>query len=136
MSAHAIALPLPATGPRAGGTWIDGYLDFAGRAVHLDAASIGTVVAWYFGVTPRRDAAILALGPGSWRDGRPDREAQAHAAALIERGVSVLLVDLRRSQRSWSCWIGCTRERVIAAAMHYLEDRGYDVDAADVTHAG
>jgi len=124
-----------AAAPRAGATARSGCLDFAGRAVHLDAAAIGPVVAWYFGAKPRRDATLIAVGRRAWRGGRPDVEVQAHAAALIERGDSVLLVDLRRSERPWSRWMGCTRTRIVQAGLDYLEDRGYDVATARVVHA-
>jgi hypothetical protein len=120
---------------RAGATPRRDCLDFAGRSVHLDVAAIGPVVGWYFGTKPRRDATVIAVGRRAWHAGSPDAEIQAHAAALIERGESVLLVDLRRSQRPWSAWIGCTRARVVEAALGYLEDRGYDVQAARVIHA-
>lgn len=148
MNAHAFSSPAPlafdagrnrvrpsAVAPRAGQATQGHRLDFSGRSVHLVAATVGPVVAWYFGVTPRRDATILALGGRAWRDGQPDAHVQAHAAALIEQGVSVLLVDLRRSEHFWSSWIGCTSGRILEAAMAYLEDRGYDVESARVVHA-
>jgi hypothetical protein len=111
------------------------FLDFPGRSVHLDGATVGPVVAWYFGVTPSRDATILAVGGRAWHDGVPGASIQAHAAALIEQGVSVLLVDMRRSEHVWSTWIDCTPERILEAAMAYLEDRGYDVESVRVVHA-
>ena len=121
--------------PRAGQATKRHVLDFSGRSVHLDGATVGPVVAWYFGVTPRRDATVLAVGGRAWRDGVPDAHAQAHAAALIEQGVSVLLVDMRRSEHMWSTWIDCTPERILDAALAYLEERGYDAESARVVHA-
>ena len=148
MNAHALSPPSPVafestarlarpqTGvpSRAGVPAASGRLDFAGRSVNLHAADVGLVTAWYFGVTPRRDATVMALGRRAWRNGQPHTSAQAHAVALIECGVSVLLVDMRRSERPWSGWIGCTRERIIGAALEYLEDRGYSV-STPVTYA-
>jgi len=145
MSTHAISSPRIATSPRrnaapdtpvrAGGAVREGVLDFAGRSVQLDGGGIGCTTGWYFGVTPRRDATVLAVSARAWRAGEPDAPTQAHAAELIRRGVSVLIVDLRRTEFPWSAWIGCTRERVMEAAIGYLEDRGYDVDSIDVAHA-
>jgi len=121
--------------PRAAPATHRHFLDFSGRSVHLDGANVGPVVAWYFGVTPCRDVTILAVGGRAWHDGVPGAQAQAHAAALIEQGVSVLLVDMRRSEHVWSTWIDCTPERILDAAKAYLEDRGYDVESARVVHA-
>ena len=149
MNAHAFSSPSPVAfestarlapprnriASRAGVSAASGMLDFAGRSVHLHAADVGPVIAWYFGVKPRRDATVIALGRRAWRNAQPEADAQAHAATLIERGVSVLLVDMRRSQRPWSGWIGCTRERVIRTALEYLEDRGYDVASTRVIDA-
>lgn len=148
MNAHAVASPARLAfdsrrhlararglAPRAGQATNRHFLDFSGRSVHLDGANVGAVVAWYFGVTPRRDATILAVGGRAWHDGVPGARTQAHAAALIEQGVSVLLVDMRRSEHVWSTWIDCTPERILDAAMAYLEDRGHDLESARVVHA-
>jgi hypothetical protein len=148
MNAHAFSSPAPlavdsrrnparssVAAPRTGPATNRHFLDFSGRSVHLDGANVGAVAAWYFGVTPCRDATVIAVGGRAWDDGMPGARTQAHAAALIEQGVSVLLVDMRRSEHVWSTWIGCTPERILEAAMAYLEDRGYDIESARFVHA-
>jgi hypothetical protein len=146
MNAHAFPSAVPAAfsphpapqsaaTPRALDAPTKRPLDLAGRSVKLPAGRIGTVTAWYFGIAPGRDISVVALRARAWRDGQPATHVQTEVAALIERGVSVLLIDLRRSEHLWSAWTGCTRERIVRAALDYVEDRGYDTDAVKVTHA-
>jgi hypothetical protein len=135
-TAHGHAWAHGDLAPRADARWAVTMLDFAGRSVHLYAGARGAVGAWYFGVKPRDDATVIALGRAAWCDGHPTEAAQAHAAALIARGISVLLVDVRRTERVWFAWLGCTRERVMRAAAEYLEDRGHDAMATNFLHVG
>ena len=68
-------------------------VDLDGRSVQLPVAGRRVVAAWFLDVRPRRDATVVALGRGAWRHGQPNAGAQARAAALVARGVGVLLVD-------------------------------------------
>src|SRR4051812_41900970 len=86
-SAHGRSWAHGVLTPRAHAPWAATMLDFAGRSVHLYPGARGPVAAWYFGVKPREDATVVALGRNAWRDGTPSGDAQAHAAALIERGI-------------------------------------------------
>ena len=116
---------------RAGALQDGVFVDLDGRSVALPVVGRRVVTAWFLDVKPRRDATVVALGRGAWRDGQPNASAQAQAAALIERGVGVLLVDVRRASLLSSRWTGCKAERIVRTAVEYLEDRGYDAESID-----
>jgi len=122
------------TAPRVGAGDDAPFLDLDGRSVQLPVAGRRVVAAWFLDVKPRRDATVIALGRGAWRHGEPDASAQAHAAALIERGVGVLLLDVRRASLFSSRWTGCTPDAIVRTGVEYLEDRGYDADSIDAVH--
>lgn len=121
----------PAFGARDGADDDAPFLDLDGRSVQLPVAGRRVVAAWFLDVKPRRDATVIALGRRAWRHGAPDAGAQARAAALVERGVGVLLLDVRGASRFSSRWTGCTPEAIVRTGVGYLEDRGYDAESID-----
>jgi len=99
-------------------------LDFAGARIHL-ATESGLLPAWYLGVKPRGDAMVKPLGRSSWIGGRPNAYTLAHARRLMESGVSVLLVDVRRHETWWARLCGRSVTQAVQAAVGYLVDRGH-----------
>jgi len=87
MSGRSVAAPAVAVHP----------IDFTGARVHLEDPALGVVPAWYFDSKPRGAAAIVPLPRNAWQGGQPAAALRVRVATLHAQGVSVLLVDTRRS---------------------------------------
>jgi hypothetical protein len=69
---------------------------------------------------------VKPLGRASWIGSKPNPYALAYARHLMDSGVSVLLVDVRRRESWWAHLRGRSVAQAEQAAVGYLVERGHD----------